>query len=325
MSMNIIQITVVVILTTIYFMVVKKKANTKSIEQKARHSPTAPPNITTREDWELKFKEAGLEHHWAKFQTLLRDEIIVSYAETNESSIKIGTSKIGGRPDLPVDQSWFQDDNGKSLSFLAQINFKETKPFDKSNQLPYTGIVYFFYSAEQGAWGYDPDDKHKFKVFYFDGETSRLRRHDFPNDVADQSRFKPCQLEFLSSTTLPGWESDEVKGVFTEDELDAYIELSEGGEITKLLGYSDNIQGPMEEECQLVTNGLFCGDSSGRNDPRTKELEKDSHQWRLLFQIDSIEKAGMMWGDGGRIYFWIKVDDLIARRFEQSWFALQCY
>lgn len=32
----------------------------------------------------------------------------------------------------------------------------------------------------------------------------------------------------------------------------------------------------------------------------------------------------MMWGDLGRLYFWIRDDDLAARRFEKAWLILQC-
>ena len=46
--------------------------------------------------------------------------------------------------------------------------------------------------------------------------------------------------------------------------------------------------------------------------------------WRLLLQIDSDENCEMMWGDVGRIYFWIKTEDLKNRDFEKVWLILQC-
>jgi len=55
----------------------------------------------------------------------------------------------------------------------------------------------------------------------------------------------------------------------------------------------------LELECQLVTNGLYLGDLSGYKDPRRKELEPGADDWTLLIQIDSDDKAKMMWGDGG--------------------------
>jgi uncharacterized protein YwqG len=32
----------------------------------------------------------------------------------------------------------------------------------------------------------------------------------------------------------------------------------------------------------------------------------------------------MMWGDVGRIYFWLTDEDLRARRWEEAWLVLQC-
>ena len=81
----------------------------------------------------------------------------------------------------------------------------------------------------------------------------------------------------------------------------------------------------MELECQLVTNGINCGDSNGYKDPRVKELEKEKNEWKLLLQIDSDDKTGMMWGDSGRLYYWIKQKDLESLNFDKSWIVLQCY
>jgi uncharacterized protein YwqG len=32
----------------------------------------------------------------------------------------------------------------------------------------------------------------------------------------------------------------------------------------------------------------------------------------------------MMWGDVGRLYYWIKHDDLVARNWDLTWLILQC-
>lgn len=82
----------------------------------------------------------------------------------------------------------------------------------------------------------------------------------------------------------------------------------------------------MELECQLVTNGLYCGNSTGYENSKRKELEEGKYDWVLLLQINSEEEeTGMMWGDSGRIYFWIKKQDLLNRNFNNTWCILQCY
>jgi uncharacterized protein YwqG len=80
----------------------------------------------------------------------------------------------------------------------------------------------------------------------------------------------------------------------------------------------------MDLECQLVSNGLYCGDESGYNDARAKLLEENRSDWVLLLQIDSDDFCEMMWGDCGMLYFWIRKEDLAARNFDDVWMILQC-
>ena len=93
----------------------------------------------------------------------------------------------------------------------------------------------------------------------------------------------------------------------------------------QLLGYSGNIQGEMELECQLVTNGVYTGDREGYQNPRVQTLREGAKDWMLLLQVDSDDEPGMMWGDLGRLYFWIRRQDLKARNFDNTWCILQCY
>lgn len=82
----------------------------------------------------------------------------------------------------------------------------------------------------------------------------------------------------------------------------------------------------MQLECQLASNGLFVGNSSGYDDPRRPALEPGAKDWLLLLQIDSDEEnLSTMWGDAGRVYFWIRQQDLQKRDFSNVWLILQCY
>ena len=82
----------------------------------------------------------------------------------------------------------------------------------------------------------------------------------------------------------------------------------------------------MRLECQLVTNGIYCGDQSAYRDPRRSALEKAAADWKLLLQIDSDEKRlGWMWGDAGRVYFWARQQEIEAGDFDGAWAILQCY
>jgi uncharacterized protein YwqG len=73
----------------------------------------------TTEDLKSKYQNAGFELLWQKIERHTRQEIRIAPEEALESAIKVGQSKIGGRPDLPQNQSWFREENGRSLSFSS--------------------------------------------------------------------------------------------------------------------------------------------------------------------------------------------------------------
>lgn len=297
------------------------------------------------EELKSRLNTNGLGKYFDSLSPLLRNTIKLYQKAENEIDIAIGQTKIGGRPDLPKTISWISETIQKEktktffpffgskkksaqtrpLSFIAQINLSKISKYDKDNLLPKTGFLYFFYSAEQDAWGFDNIDKNKFKVIYYDGNISELNRIDFPKDLPEYSCFKPCSVDIKSEVDLPSY-GHKIYEDFTDEEIDTFWEnINNEDNINKLLGYSNNIQGEMELECELVTNGLYCGDPSGYNDPKAKKLEPNAKNWQLLLQIDSNEENEMMWGDGGRLYFWIKKDDLLNKNFDKTWFSLQCY
>lgn len=143
--------------------------------------------------------------------------------------------------------------------------------------------------------------------------------------------------------TLPGYGSragdrmfaDLKADVGSEPDFDAVGELSRAlfqalapmpdGPCHHLGGHSNNVQGDMQLEAQLVMNGLYCGNASGYNDPRAGELERTCEHWSLLLQLDSDDDAGFMWGDCGMLYYWARSADNARRDFTRVWMTLQCY
>lgn len=275
-----------------------------------------------------KFDQYKLNRVWNYLEPKIKNSIHIIPKVTNEESIDIGKSKIGGSPDLPKDFEWFKFKENP-MSFLAQINLSEISDYDIDNKLPNKGILYFFYDSEQNVWGFDPKDKAGSKVFFYDGDVSELERKEKPNNLDEYSYFNSCSLNFKSSTNMLDYQSSLMDDFTLEDEEETnYEDLIEElyeDEIFKLLGHSNNVQGGMELECELVTNGIYCGGPEGYQNPKRKKLEGNKGLWNLLFQMDSSDDIGAMWGDCGRIYYWIRENDLIERKFENSWAVLQCY
>lgn len=287
----------------------------------------------TREEVIEKIKSGCLSDYADMVAKKMRDQIDLSVTQTNEQNIKVGASKIGGHPDLSPDFKWPEVTVEKTsgfiffkktkkitipLKFLAQINLEEASPHDKENLLPKQGILYFFISVE--TWGFDQGDTDHFKVEYYDGPLESITRRAFSEGL--ESSYKPCKVSFSSSASTPSLEDDLLQNLEVK-QIDEYCDLIDGS--TKLLGYPDEIQGPVEFECEISNNNFFSGDSSDYKAPKRKVLEENAKLWRLLFQIDSEDDAEMMWGDAGMVYFCIKEQDLKKQDFSKAWVSLQCY
>ena len=271
------------------------------------------------------FKEFKLEKYWETIRPHIKNRINVVTEPANEDVIPTGKSKIGGQPDLSSLTDWPITEAGKSLSFIAQLNMAEVSPYDNSGLLPDHGLISFFYCADQGAWGFDPKDKQRFKILFTEN-LNDLQKTTFPIDLEEHSIYNSNILKMESTLSLPNTEIDLLTDLFDNDtDWDNYYEISSGWG-NQILGYPQCIQNAMELECQLVTNGLYCGDASGYDDPKGKLLEEGTKDWILLLQVDSEEdKTGMMWGDVGILYYWIKKKDLINKDFDKAWFILQCH
>lgn len=239
----------------------------------------------------------------------------------------VGRTKVGGRPLMPPSLEW-PACAGVSLAFIAQVDLEGISALWPDSPLPANGLLLFFYDAEQSVWGFDPADRGKWAVLHVADEP--LEPRAFPDDLPDHARYRervltPSLGEDLPDPTsfaleelgLKRWQIDEIFDI-----CDPFLAADDT--IHKMLGYADPMQNPMEKECQLVSHGLYCGDASGSDDPRAEELGRDAEQWKLLLQVSTDDAAGMMWGDCGRIYFWIREQDLAAGDFTKVWLILQC-
>jgi uncharacterized protein YwqG len=83
----------------------------------------------------------------------------------------------------------------------------------------------------------------------------------------------------------------------------------------------------MQRTVQFVSRGLELpeGVYSWYEHPRAAELIPGSHDWVLLLQVDSDERLKIMWGDAGRIYYWVHKDDLARQDFARAWVFMQCH
>ena len=273
------------------------------------------------------------------FDAINKNAIKLEFQVNNKEELPIGTSKFGGNPDVPIDFEWFyyvgEDFNGEKkkrpLSFLAQINCEEVKQYDEDGLLPSKGMLYFFYELATMRWGFDPQDKGCAKVYYFDGDVTQLIRTNCPDSLEDEFKLPEIKIGFSKKYDLPDYEEfTELHDFGNWDEYDE-AKVMKGYEqeetISKLLGYADLIQGGMLLECEQVTNGIYCGGIPEVAPEELKKMKDNCVEWQLLFQMDTVTTNDfeLMFGDCGRIYYYIKKEDLKNCNFDDCWLILQCY
>lgn len=214
------------------------------------------------------------------------------------------------------------------LAFLGQLSLREINAVAPLPGWPHEGILSFFYDAAQ-IWGFDPLDRGHCRIMFYPADVP-LAPAELPKALTNNAKFPKRSLQFRREWTLPTylelnngepahWKTEEYR------DLIARVNANGGGPVHRVGGYPQEIQGDMRLECQLVTHGIYCGDSSGYQDPRRAELEKGATDWQLVTQFDSDEgRLGWMWGDMGRVYFWARRQDIAAADFRNSWAILQC-
>jgi uncharacterized protein YwqG len=238
-----------------------------------------------------------------------------------------GFCKFGGLPVVPEGFEW-PTWEGESLSFLLQLRLSEVNGDGYLPDLPKAGLLYVFNFAEQSPWGYDPNDRGSWRVLFFE-ETDGVKAQASPDGF--DTRYEEKYVRARPIVTYPPMEDPRIGKLLGDNSAlrDRYDELLtsvyDGEPSHHLGGYPDPIQSAdMDLECQLVSNGLSCGDGAGYDDIRRNELEAGRGEWMLLLQIDTDDDIEMMWGDDGPLYFWIREADLKAKNFDDIWMILQC-
>jgi uncharacterized protein YwqG len=269
---------------------------------------------------------AGLARIQKDIERLAQIAIRLSGRADDDAQLPVGASKLGGAPDLPPGTAWPTWKN-TSMSFVAQVQLSDVRPFDAEHRLPATGLLLFFYDAQQQTYGADPADRGGWQVRYVVGAQPQLRRAAPPADLPAASRFRPCALTFSRAATLPqrpevllpqlDWTSAE-RQLYDDFVMTLLGSTDPAAPRHQLLGHPDTLQDDMHLQCALAANGI--GDI---NDPRAAALAKTAPDWQLLLQIDSDEQAGMRWGSAGMLYYWLERAALHRPEMSNSWLVLQ--
>ena len=278
-----------------------------------------------------------------KLESMAQNSIKVSIGENEDC--RSGATRFGGQPDVPSGFSWptyegkgFDDVvKERPLAFLAQFDCRDLAQYDPQHLLPDHGVLAFFYELGSQPWGFDPTDQGCARVYWFE-DVSALKAAGFPEDLEEGYRLPMLKISLDQDRTYPSWE-DFFETFPEENDYDAFAaaweeqtgeDLEEQEGCSRLLGWPDVIQSSMYAECDLASQGYYLGNKEGwdrvpeENRKRAEETARD--RWMLLFQLDTVVCGDfeLMFGDCGRIYFYITKEDLKERRFDRVWLILQC-
>lgn len=270
---------------------------------------------------------SGLEAYKNRFASLIFPSYKIQLEPEEDENIPLGVSKIGGQPDLAADIEWPKW-KGFNMSFAAQINLDD---LPDPTPLPQGGLLSFFYAVEPMYEDEDfYGDPHTCRVIYTPVEgIAGLARKPLP-ELAEEAIFRPNRVTFSPELSVPASESAYLMSMGlgwngNREHFDKYWKVflekcrentEPGDAVHRLLGHPEQIQGDMQVACEVMTTGLTY---DMLRDPEVKERTvKSALKWRLLLQIDSEEeKTGIMFGDVGRVYFWVREDDLADQRFDR--------
>ncbi len=228
---------------------------------------------------------------------------------------------------MPAGLAW-PEWKGKPQAFLAQIDLAEMNRAVPSF-LPANGYLYFFYDQEQSVWGFDPKDLGGWRVLYTQEPLASLAERPAPVGMDENNLYKAKPVYFQRVEVLPDSNRLPKSVTLDDDDADTYVSMRDevfaGMPHHQMLGFPIAVQNDdMEDECQLVTHGIYVGNPEGYEDPRVSGIRKETNDWKLLLQLDSDDDTGWMWGDVGTLYFWVREGDARRGDFSKVWMVFQC-
>ena len=251
----------------------------------------------------------------AQFLSILKesrcDAIGFSFTGSDKK-VPVGSTKYGGRPDVPVDFEWPVDEQDRPLSFLFQINCAEVAIHDKEKLLPEQGILSFYFQLDDDI---DWDHMERYaRVLFFDTPSAMLSQAVFPENLPEEYRAQEHRVKIYHKDSYPDFEdyfySNLNSTTVDFDQWDNYDAAREQLE-----------PGFQEEDPRLIATSL----GYARLVQGSIIDDFDANVLLLQLNSDEVNADGLLFGDVGSLYFYISRNDLRERRFDRITFELQCY
>lgn len=263
-----------------------------------------------RRDAESLIRQHAPTSSHAELIALLQPAIVLNATLATDAKIPLGASKFGGAPDVPDGFEWPMW-NGKSHTFLAQINLAEVAPLDREKQLPPEGVLLFFVMLdEEGSLWEELEQRDGWRVVW---AREPSRRQTPPADAHWVVAQNTQRVSFGA-----GWALDNmlVDQPWSESQWsDFYWGV--------LQQYPHRMLAcPYAPQASPLSDAAY---SSDRKNEVVFDAKAEDANWQLLLQLDT--GAGDFFKDihdVGWLYFMIRHDDLANGDFSKVWLSEQC-
>jgi uncharacterized protein YwqG len=281
-----------------------------------------------RNSEEIEIEETDKE----KLIKMIRPTVGINTKPSDHKTLKVGKSKIGGKPDLPKNFEWPKKNN-KSMLFCAQYNLAELTEFDKENILPKKGFFYIFLSLDDEYESFSGVNQG-FTFLY--SESENLIRTEFPKDLEENQSFKTALIEYFQFYTIPDDENYklfELDKKYNDFNFNFYEPTEEfileelydyTDKFHQILGHDRSIQSSVVYEFASKELGLYGADSSEYKKKWNDILEL-SKTYELLLQLDCFDSNSDLtkFGGSGTYYFGLTKTDLENKNFNDIKMSFQ--
>lgn len=257
-----------------------------------------------------------------KIIKLIKPAIGLLTIKMESDNLKIGASKIGGKPDLPKDVSWPRL-NDSDLVFCAQYNISELKKCDVENLLPEKGMFYIFIGIS-GEWNEFSIEQKDCKIFFIEN-LEDLERKEYPTTLNVEGKVEPAEIQFFESLTIPDDENYKLID-FDEKYEDFYFHFYQDTEeyiAEELNDLADNMHQILGEDKSVQSSVVYEFSRNELNISDEEYLEKwteilkNSKTFSNLIQLDCFDSNTNLskFGGSGVFYIGLKTKELENKNF----------
>jgi hypothetical protein len=259
--------------------------------------------------WEPEVREAadraGFGSIADRVVAVTRPTALVGRRLLDRAPPALGTSRLGGHPDLPAGSGWPRC-RGKPQTFLGQVRLADL-PAEAEPLRAHGGVLLIFTQVELESPGYGLWAGDCTRVIHAPEGAALARTR--PPRGARILRLRPSQMRFRARPDIPdtqflgGRLTAPLSDIRLRDaeveswwELEAALHEREGRLLHRLLGHIKTPNG--EGRCWRLT-------------------QRPRGAWRHLFTIGYDLRLGFEVADGGRLQIAISPGDLRSGRFDR--------